>query len=51
MTARKVIRRVNNSIYAPVTRNPIVLKDPVTFDIAVWGEFISKRQSFASAIS
>ena len=39
------------AIYAPVTRNPFVLKDPVTFDIAVWGEFISNRQSFASAIS
>ena len=39
------------AIYAPITRNPFVLKGPVTFDIAVWGEFISKRQSFASAIS
>ena len=39
------------AIYAPVTRNPFVLRDPVTFDIAVWGEFLSKRQSFASAIS
>ena len=39
------------AIYAPEPRNPFVLQDPVTIDIAVSGEFIIKRQSFASAIS